>query len=54
MLAYESGVADTVDPFAGSYFVESLTDEIELRSWELMEKVERAGRLGRGAGVHAA
>jgi methylmalonyl-CoA mutase N-terminal domain/subunit len=43
VLAYESGVADTVDPFAGSYFVESLTDEIELRSWELMDKV---GELG--------
>ncbi|MGE0066457.1 MAG: methylmalonyl-CoA mutase [Solirubrobacterales bacterium] len=43
VLAYESGVADTVDPFAGSYFVESLTDEIELRSWELMEKVEELG-----------
>jgi methylmalonyl-CoA mutase N-terminal domain/subunit len=43
VLAYESGVAETVDPFAGSYFVESLTDEIELRSWELMEKVEELG-----------
>jgi methylmalonyl-CoA mutase, N-terminal domain len=43
VLAHESGVADTVDPFAGSYFVESLTDEIELRSWELMEKVEELG-----------
>jgi methylmalonyl-CoA mutase N-terminal domain/subunit len=43
VLAHESGVADTVDPFAGSYFVESLTDEIELRSWELMEKVEEIG-----------
>ena len=43
VLAYESGVADTVDPFAGSYFVESLTDEIELRSWELMDKVEELG-----------
>jgi methylmalonyl-CoA mutase, N-terminal domain len=43
VLAHESGVADTVDPFAGSYFVESLTDEIELRSWELMDKV---GELG--------
>jgi methylmalonyl-CoA mutase N-terminal domain/subunit len=43
VLAYESGVADTVDPFAGSFFVESLTDEIELRSWELMEKVEELG-----------
>ncbi|HVX34514.1 MAG TPA: methylmalonyl-CoA mutase family protein, partial [Solirubrobacterales bacterium] len=43
VLAYESGVADTVDPFAGSYFVESLTDEIEDRSWELMGKVDELG-----------
>ena len=43
VLAHESGVADTVDPFAGSYFVESLTDEIELRAWELMDKVEELG-----------
>src|SRR6476620_5057655 len=43
VLAHESGVADTVDPFAGSYFVESLTDEIEARSWELMERVEGLG-----------
>jgi methylmalonyl-CoA mutase, N-terminal domain len=43
VLAHESGVADTADPFAGSYFVESLTDEIEERSWELMKKVEDLG-----------
>ena len=43
VLAHESGVADTVDPLAGSYFVEALTDEIEERSWELMEKVEEIG-----------
>src|SRR4249920_63989 len=43
VLAHESGVADTVDPFAGSYFIESLTDEIEARSWELMETVEGMG-----------
>ena len=43
VLAHESGVADTVDPFAGSYFIESLTDEIEERSWELMKKVEDLG-----------
>ena len=43
VLAYESGVAETVDPFAGSYFVESLTDEIELRAWELMDKVDEMG-----------
>ena len=52
VIAHESGAADTVDPFAGSYFVESLTDEIEERSWELMEKVERAGRLGQRARLH--
>src|SRR5690349_6123566 len=43
VLAYESGAADTVDPFAGSYFIESLTDEVEARAWELMEKVEELG-----------
>ena len=43
VLAHASGVADTVDPFAGSYFIESLTDEIEERSWELMQKVEDMG-----------
>ena len=43
VLAHESGVADTVDPFAGSYFVESLTDEIEERSWELIGRVEELG-----------
>jgi methylmalonyl-CoA mutase, N-terminal domain len=43
VLAYESGVAATVDPFAGSYFVESLTDEVEERAWELMGKVEELG-----------
>jgi methylmalonyl-CoA mutase N-terminal domain/subunit len=43
VLAYESGTADTVDPFAGSYFIESLTDEIEDRSWELMGRVEQLG-----------
>src|SRR5918994_1024394 len=43
VLAHESGAADSVDPFAGSYFIESLTDEIESRSWELMGKVEQLG-----------
>jgi methylmalonyl-CoA mutase, N-terminal domain len=43
VLAHESGAADTVDPFAGSYFVESLTDEIELRASELIEKVDALG-----------
>ncbi len=43
VLAHESGVAETVDPFAGSYFIESLTDEIEERALELMETVEGLG-----------
>ena len=43
ILAHESGAADTVDPFAGSYFVESLTDEIELRAGELIAKVDALG-----------
>src|SRR5450631_4936485 len=43
ILGHESGAADTVDPFAGSYFVESLTDEIELRAQELIDKVEELG-----------
>ncbi len=43
VLAHESGAAETVDPFAGSYFVESLTDEIELRAKELMEQVAELG-----------
>jgi methylmalonyl-CoA mutase, N-terminal domain len=43
VIAHESGAVDTVDPFAGSYFIESLTDEIEKRSWELIEKVSELG-----------
>lgn len=43
IVAEESGVTDTVDPFAGSYFVESLTDEIEQGARELIEKVDSLG-----------
>jgi methylmalonyl-CoA mutase, N-terminal domain len=43
ILAAESGATDTVDPFAGSYFVEALTDEIEERAQELIDKVEQMG-----------
>ncbi|MGB9742051.1 MAG: acyl-CoA mutase large subunit family protein [candidate division WOR-3 bacterium] len=43
ILAYESGVADTVDPLAGSYFIEHLTDEIEARAQKLIEEIERQG-----------
>jgi methylmalonyl-CoA mutase N-terminal domain/subunit len=41
--AYESGIADTVDPLGGSYFVESLTDELEKAAWQLIEQVDAIG-----------
>jgi methylmalonyl-CoA mutase, N-terminal domain len=43
ILAHESGAADTADPFAGSYFVESLTDQIEEGAQALIDKVEELG-----------
>lgn len=43
ILAYETGVADTVDPLAGSYYVESLTNEIEKQAWEYIEKIDALG-----------
>src|SRR5689334_14846424 len=43
IVQHESGAADTVDPFAGSYYVESLTAEIERRAWKLIERVDELG-----------
>ncbi len=43
IVAYESGAAQTVDPLAGSYYVESLTNELETRALALMEQVETLG-----------
>ncbi len=43
VIAGEAGVADTADPLAGSYFLESLTDEIEERAQEYLEKIEGMG-----------
>ena len=45
IIAYESGLADTVDPLAGSYYVEWLTDEIEERAWKYIERIERMGGM---------
>ena len=45
ILAHESGVADTVDPLAGSYYVESLTDELEKTALELIEDIEARGGM---------
>ncbi len=47
IIAHESGVADTADPLAGSYFVESLTDEYERRILELMDDVAERGGMAR-------
>src|SRR6187401_2659674 len=43
IVAFESGVTDTVDPLAGSYFVESLTNEVEQKAWELINKIDSMG-----------
>lgn len=43
VIAFESGVADTVDPLAGSYFVESLTDEVEQAAQIYLEKIDAMG-----------
>jgi len=43
IIAYESGVAGTVDPLAGSYFVESLTDDLETAALALIDEVEKLG-----------
>jgi len=43
ILAHETGVTDTVDPLAGSYFIESLTDEIERRARALIDEVVQRG-----------
>jgi methylmalonyl-CoA mutase N-terminal domain/subunit len=43
IVGFESGVADTMDPLAGSYFVESLTDALEAEAMVLLDKVEAMG-----------
>jgi methylmalonyl-CoA mutase, N-terminal domain len=43
IVGYESGIADTVDPLAGSWFVESLTDEVEKGAWDYLERIDAMG-----------
>ena len=43
IIAHESGVADTIDPLAGSYFIEYLTDEMEQRASEYIQKIDDLG-----------
>ena len=48
IIGYESGVVDTPDPLAGSYFVESLTDAVEAQAWEYIAAHRRHRRRGGG------
>jgi methylmalonyl-CoA mutase N-terminal domain/subunit len=43
ILATEVGGTDTADPFGGSYFIEALTDELEAKAWELIERIDELG-----------
>ncbi len=47
IIAYESGVADTIDPLGGSYYVEWLTDSIEEKVWNYLDKIESLGGMCR-------
>ncbi len=41
----ETGVADTIDPLAGSYYIESLTDKVEEEAWKIVDRVEEMGGM---------
>jgi methylmalonyl-CoA mutase N-terminal domain/subunit len=43
IVGFESGIAETVDPLAGSWFVESLTDEVELAAWDYLDRIDTMG-----------
>ena len=43
LLAHEAGGTDTADPLGGAFFVEALTDELETRAWELIERIDELG-----------
>lgn len=43
IVAYESGLADTIDPLGGSYYIEALTDKIEAEAWEYIRKIDDIG-----------
>jgi methylmalonyl-CoA mutase N-terminal domain/subunit len=51
IIGYESGITDTPDPLAGSYFVETLTDEVERLAWQYIERIDEIG--GAVAGIEA-
>lgn len=43
IVGYESGIADTADPLAGSFYVEALTNEVEAKAWELIHRIDAMG-----------
>jgi methylmalonyl-CoA mutase N-terminal domain/subunit len=43
IVGFESGVTDTADPLAGSYFIENLTNEVQQKAWELIERIDGMG-----------
>jgi methylmalonyl-CoA mutase N-terminal domain/subunit len=43
LLAHEAGGTDTADPLGGSYYIEALTDELEAKAWELIERIDELG-----------
>src|SRR5437773_7356039 len=43
LLAHEAGGTDTADPLGGSYFIEALTDELEAKAWELIQRIDALG-----------
>jgi methylmalonyl-CoA mutase N-terminal domain/subunit len=45
VIAYESGVADTIDPLAGSFYLEYLTNELEKRAEEYLNEIDRMGGM---------
>jgi methylmalonyl-CoA mutase N-terminal domain/subunit len=45
IIAHETGVANTIDPLGGSYFVEALTDEIEAKAYEYFAKIDELGGM---------
>ncbi|MDZ4165210.1 MAG: methylmalonyl-CoA mutase family protein, partial [Smithellaceae bacterium] len=45
IIAEESGVANTIDPLAGSYFIEALTNEMEEKAWEYIDKIDQMGGM---------
>ncbi len=47
VIAHESGVTNTIDPLAGSYYVESLTDEIEKKAMEYIERIDQMGGVAK-------